>query len=87
MTVAVPLSPEAETRLKDRARSAGVDASTYAARLLEEKLLEPESLVQISGEVRQHFLNSGMSEKQLADQLEDEKHAARTDRRGTKFSE
>lgn len=43
MTLHVPLSPESEARLKDRARAVGIDVTTYAAQLLEEKLREPES--------------------------------------------
>lgn len=87
MTLAIPLSPEVEARLNDRARSAGVDATTYVARLLEEKLREPESILRISGEVQQHFLDSGMTEEQLAQRLEEEKHAARAARRGIQLSE
>ncbi|HEY8668612.1 MAG TPA: hypothetical protein VIL86_18340 [Tepidisphaeraceae bacterium] len=87
MTLAVPLSPDAEVRLKDRARAAGVDATTYAARLLEETLRQPESLLQISGDSLQRFVESGMTEEQLALRLEEEKHAARSARHGTVFRE
>lgn len=80
MTLAIPLSAEAEARLKDRARLLGLDPAACAERLLEEKLKEPESVVQISGELHERFLDSGMSEQQLADRLEQEKHAARAAR-------
>ena len=65
----------------------GVDATTCASQLLEDKLREPESILQISGQSHQRFIESGMTEEQLADQLEAEKHAAREARRGIKFSE
>jgi hypothetical protein len=77
MTLSVPLSPEAETRLKERARAAGVDEAAYAAQLLEEKLREAQSLTEISGESEQRFLDSGMTDDELAEQLEQEGHAAR----------
>jgi hypothetical protein len=87
MTLAVPLSPESEARLRDRAQAAGIEETAYAAKLLEEKLCEPESIVQISGELHQRFLDSGMTEEELTRWLEDEKHSARAERRGITFHE
>lgn len=87
MTLAIPLSREAEARLKDRAEALGVDPVTCAAQLLEQKLHEPESIAQISGELHQRFLEAGMTDEQLAEKLEEEKHAARAARRGVAFRE
>jgi hypothetical protein len=77
MTLAIPLSPDAEARLKERASRAGVDATTYAAQILEQKLREPLSLADISGDSAKRFAESGLTEEQLAAQLEREDHAAR----------
>ena len=85
MTLAVPLSAQAETLLNERARAAGVDATTYAAKLLEQQLREPESLRQISGDAERQFVESGMTEEALADAHEQEKHAAWAARRGITF--
>jgi hypothetical protein len=76
MTLAVSLSPEAEARLKERASAAGVDATTYAAQLLEQKLTE-SPLTEISGDSQKRFAESGMSEAELGEQLEREDHASR----------
>lgn len=87
MTLPIPLSSEVEARLKQRARLLGIDPATCAAQLLEEKLSEPESIIQVSGELHQRFLDSGMTEQELADRLEEEKHATRAARRGINFRE
>jgi hypothetical protein len=44
------------------------------------------TLDEILSPARERFAASGMTEDQLADLLEGEKHAARTDRRGRKAS-
>ena len=77
MTLAVPLSPQAESRLKERASAAGVDLPTYAAQLLERQLMQGDALAEISGSAAKEFAKTGMTEQQLADELEREDHASR----------
>ena len=49
MVLSIPISPEAEARLKAKAAEAGVDITTYAARHLELMASSPRSLREISG--------------------------------------
>lgn len=86
MTLTVPLSPEAEARLVSKARAMGVDVATYAARLLERDAART-ILEEISGDSAILFKQSGMTDEELGDLLEEEKHAASERELGIKFSE
>lgn len=81
MVLSVPISPEAEARLKAKAQAAGVDIATYAARHLELITQPPKSLRDISGPIAEAFKESGMTEDELSDLLEEEKHAMRAEKR------
>jgi hypothetical protein len=81
MVLSLSISEEAEARLKAKAADAGVDLETYAARYLELMASPPKSLKEISGPIAEEFVRSGMSEDELSDFLETEKHAMRTARR------
>ena len=82
MVLSLSISEEAEARLKAKAADAGVDLETYAARYLELMASPPKSLKEISGPIAEEFVRSGMSEDELSDFLETEKHAMRAERRG-----
>lgn len=82
MVLSVLISAEAEAKLKAKAAAAGVDVETYAARHLELMASPPRSLREISGPIADAFARSGMSEDELSDFLESEKHAMRAQRRG-----
>jgi len=82
MVLSLSISSEAEARLKAKAAAAGVDVETYAIRHLELMATPPKSLREISGPIGEAFARSGMSEGELADFLEAEKHARRGERRG-----
>ena len=81
MVLSLAISAEAEARLKARAAAAGVDVETHAARYIELLALPPKSLKDISGPIAEEFALSGMSEDELSDFLEAEKHAMRAERR------
>ena len=81
MVLSLSISSAAEARLKAKAASAGVDVETYATRHLEMMALQVKSLTEISGPMAEHFINSGMTEDELSDFLEAEKHAMRAERR------
>ena len=81
MVISLSISPEAEAKLKAKAAEAGVDVATYAARHLEQIASPPRSVEQISGPIGHSFARSGMSEDELSDFLEAEKHAMRAERR------
>jgi hypothetical protein len=81
MVLNLSLSPEAEASLKAKAAAAGVDPATYAARQLEQLARPVQSLKEISGPIAEEFAKSGMSEDELSEFLETEKHAMRVERR------
>jgi hypothetical protein len=81
MVLSVTISAEAEAKLMAKAAAAGVDVATYAARQLELLAAPRRSLGEISGPIGAAFSRSGMSEDQLSDFLEAEKHALRAERR------
>ena len=81
MVLSVSISAETEARLKAKAAAAGVDLATYAAQRLERMVVAPKSLKEISGPIADAFAQSGMSEDELSDFLEAEKHAMRREKR------
>jgi hypothetical protein len=81
MVLSLSISPQAELTLKAKAAAAGVDVETYAARHLELMAATPKSLMKISGPIAEEFARSGMTEDELSDFLETEKHAMRDERR------
>jgi len=86
MTLTVALSPEAEATLVSKARAIGIDLGTYAARLLERDAART-TLEEISGNLAERFKKTGMTEEELGELLEREKHEARERELGIKFSE
>jgi len=81
MVLSISISPEAAAQLQAKATAAGVDAATYAARHLELMARPSRSLKEISGPIAESFAQSGMTECELVDLLEREKHAMRSERR------
>ena len=80
MALTIPLSPEAEAALKQRAAAVGEDVIHYAAKILE-SVSRPRTLEELSGSVHQRFIDSGTSEDELGEELERAKHEMRTERR------
>jgi hypothetical protein len=74
MTLSISISAEAEAQLKERAALAGTDVETYAARHLELLAAPPRSLRDISGPIADAVAASGMSEDEISEFLEEEKH-------------
>ncbi len=81
MTLTLPISHEVEARLAAKARAAGVDVATYITAVVEENAKAPMSIKEISGTTAEAFKASGMTEDELGDLLEEEKHAMRAERR------
>jgi hypothetical protein len=86
MVLSIPISSDTEARLKARAAAAGVDVETYAAQQLERVASMSRNLAVISGPVAEAFAQSGMTEDQLAQFLETEKHEMRAQQRTRKSS-
>ncbi|HUO10328.1 MAG TPA: hypothetical protein VM008_18625 [Phycisphaerae bacterium] len=91
MSVSVPLSPELEGVLRRRAAELGKDPAILASELLANILstgaLTRERLEAISADAHEQFKASGMTDDQLADELERIKHASRAASRGITFHE
>lgn len=81
MMLEVPLSSNAVASLRRHAEEAGLPAEAMAARLLERSISKIPDLVAISGNIYEAFKASGMTEDELSEMLEREKHAARLERR------
>lgn len=79
MTLHVTLSPEAETRLRERAAEAGVQPDELARRIVESQVRRP-TREEISGPIYKRFLESGSSEDELIEELEQAKHQMRDER-------
>jgi len=86
MTLSIEVSKSVEDRLAAKARDAGVDLSTYAQRVLQAEALMP-SLDQTLAPIRSAFARSGVTDDEIAEEYESEKHAAREAKRGTKFDD
>ena len=84
MTIQIPISPEAETRLRRRAEACGEELSSYVAKLLAHFAEPPTSLKELSGPIFDAFKASGMTDDQLGDMLEEAKHELRAERRATR---
>ena len=70
MSISIPLSPEAEARLRERAQAAGEEISSYAARLLDDALTTP-SIEELLAPFRKQVNESGMSDDELDKFYED----------------
>ena len=85
MVLNLSISPEAEASLKAKADAAGLDIATYASRTLERVASRP-SLDEVLKPLRAEFDESGMSEDELTEFLEEVKHASRAQRRARRAS-
>jgi hypothetical protein len=74
LTISLP--PDVLTRLEERANAEGVDVATLAGRALRREATRP-LLDEILKPVRDAFAASGMTDDELAELLEVEKHAMR----------
>ncbi len=82
MTLHLSISGETERSLRRHADLLGLPVETVASRLLERFVLRIPDLLEMSGPIYDAFKASGMSEDELSDLLEREKHALRAERRG-----
>jgi hypothetical protein len=76
-TITVKIPDPTEASLRRQAEAAGKPVEQFISEVLEAQAAPAKTLRNISGSVQQRFLQSGMSEEELAEQLEREDHAAR----------
>lgn len=64
MSISIPLSPDAEAKLHERAKAAGEDITSFAARVFHEAITAP-SIEELLAPFRKQVEESGMSDGQL----------------------
>ena len=82
MTLTISIPPEVDARLRERAQVLGRDVAEYAADLIQQGI-STASLDEVLDPVRRAFAESGMSDDDLAELLEQEKHAMRREKDGS----
>jgi hypothetical protein len=75
------LKAETTEKLKARAAASGQDVAEFVSDLVEHFSEAPTPLEIISGPIYQRFVESGMTDDELAEELERAKHEMRADRR------
>lgn len=85
MVLKLPISREAEAKLVARAAAAGVDLTTFATQMLERAAVRP-TLDEVLAPLRLEVSQSGMSEAELTEQLEQAKHEARAEQHARQVS-
>jgi hypothetical protein len=85
VVLSLSISPEAEASLKAKADAAGLDIAAYASRTLERVAARP-SLDEVLKPLRAEFEESGMSEDELTEFLEEVKHESRAQQRARRAS-
>jgi hypothetical protein len=80
MTLTFDLPEDVKAKLDAKARSEGLDFSTYVQRLLKADAALPP-LGEVLRPIRDAFKASGMTEDELTQMLEKAKHDIRADRR------
>jgi len=84
--VTLRLSKDAEAKLTERAAATGKPLSEYISTLVESVVETPRALAEISGPVYRRFLDSGTTDEELSEELEQAKHEMRAERRGRQAS-
>jgi plasmid stability protein len=75
--ITVKIPDPTEEKLRRQAAAAGKAVEQFVSDVLEAQAAPAQTLRDISGPVSQRFLDSGMSEEDLAHRLEQEDHASR----------
>jgi hypothetical protein len=81
MAISLDISGDAERALREQACAEGVTPEALAARIVELAVRAAIDLRAISGPIGEAFKASGMTEAELGELLEREKHAMRAERR------
>lgn len=82
MTISISISSEAESRLRAKAAAVGKDVAAFVEQVVERLARGHLDLKELSGPISEDFRRSGMTDEELTEFLEAEKHAMRAERRG-----
>jgi len=81
IAVTLRLSGQAHAMRAERAAALGQGVEQYITTIVESVLRVSRTLEEISGPIHQRFLESGTSEEELSDELEQAKHEMRAEHR------
>ncbi|MGD0137979.1 MAG: hypothetical protein ABSD28_03830 [Tepidisphaeraceae bacterium] len=76
MSLVIPISPQVESKIRERAAAEGKEPTAYAAKLLEQAVSRL-SLDEILAPLRQEFAACGTSDEQLLQQITEARDAYR----------
>jgi len=79
MTLVVPISPQVEAKLRERAAAEGKGPAEYASKVLEQAVARP-SLDELLAPLRQQFAASGTTDEELMRQITKAREAYRNQR-------
>ena len=71
MTLNLPLSPDLETKLRQRAAATGKDVTAYVLEAVEEKLKVPDCLAELLGPIHAATKGTGMTEDHIDTLIEE----------------
>jgi hypothetical protein len=80
-TLTLELRRDATDKLALRAAAAGQNVSEFVSHLVEHFADPPTPIETLSGDIYQRFLESGMTDEELGDELDRAKHKMRAERR------
>ena len=81
MTLTISIPPEAADKLQEQAQALGLDVQAYALRILENSINSHRLFEEARAEIYKRFLESGMTDEELGEELERAKHEMRAERR------
>jgi hypothetical protein len=79
MSLVIPISPQVESKIRERAAAEGKEPTAYAAKLLEQAVSRL-SLDEILAPLRKEFAASGATDEQLLQQINEARDAYRKTR-------
>jgi len=82
MTLSISLPPEAEARLRERARATGQDVAEYVRQLISRELDAPLSLVEAAEPFARAVDAAGVSDDEFAAVIVQARDEARRERKG-----
>jgi hypothetical protein len=80
MTLQLNLPPDLAAQLEARAAATGTAPEKLALEAIRRQIVADDALDRTLAPIRQAFADSGMTEEELSELLEEEKHAMRRER-------
>lgn len=81
MTLTLSLPPEAERRLRERAREAGQEVAEFVRHLIDQELAAPSSLVEAAEPLARAVEAAGLTDDEFTDVIVQARDESRRERR------